>query len=489
MIRRLKILTTLRAQQPEEFFYFTRVDERTWPEPIIQHWYNASYELTALTSSIIDFEHCAFGTLTICSTTAHPIYSLRDTLFSMTSKPTNHHTATHSLSSLDLEAICSHPPLPQVSIGQPHTQPIHLSVVWECESPQQADTMLGQPGSGYVYRRDGHPNASSLADQLGALHQADKTLLTAQGMSALGLAFLGQLNPGDHVVLSKQLYGKTQQLVGHELKRWGVTSQQVDIQNLTGIAEACSHPKFKMLVAETIANPCLEVADVPELADLAHQHRGLLLIDNTFATPLLCRPLEHGADLVMESLSKFVCGHGDVMLGLICGKSAAWGNIQSLCSMLGMASSPLDCWLTQRGLTTLPLRIQQACQNASFLAELLVNHPAVESVYYPGLSSHPQHTLANRLLSGRYGHVLSFRLKGKGEAVNRLMARMKDSVPFCPSLGESQTTFSHPASTSHRGLTASEKQSLGIDEALLRLSCGIEPTPWLADLFSKSLGE
>jgi cystathionine beta-lyase/cystathionine gamma-synthase len=175
------------------------------------------------------------------------------------------------------------------------------------------------------------------------------------------------------------------------------------------------------------------------------------------------------------------------MLGLICGKAHAWGNIQSLCSMLGMASSPLDCWLTQRGLTTLPLRIQQACQNALRLAEFLSEHPAIETVFYPGLQAHPQHDLATRQLAGRYGHVLSFRLKGRGEAVNRLMARMKETIPFCPSLGESQTTFSHPASTSHRGLSATEKAILGIDEGLVRLSCGIEPTEWLVKLFSESL--
>jgi cystathionine beta-lyase/cystathionine gamma-synthase len=405
----------------------------------------------------------------------------------MSSNPLDSTPSIKPLSNAQLEAICSHPPLPKISTGHPHTQPIHLSVVWECESPQQADAMLGQPGSGYVYRRDGHPNASSLADQLGALHQAEKTLLTAQGMSALGLAFLGQLNPGNHVVLSRQLYGKTLQLAGHELQRWGITSQQVDVQDHVAIAAACEHPKFKMLVAETIANPCLEIANIPTLADVAHQRNGVLLIDNTFATPLLCRPLELGADLVMESLSKFVCGHGDVMLGLICGKAHAWGNIQSLCSMLGMASSPLDCWLTQRGLTTLPLRIQQACQNALRLAEFLSEHPAIETVFYPGLQAHPQHDLATRQLAGRYGHVLSFRLKGRGEAVNRLMARMKETIPFCPSLGESQTTFSHPASTSHRGLSATEKAILGIDDGLVRLSCGIEPTEWLVKLFSESL--
>lgn len=405
----------------------------------------------------------------------------------MSNNPPEPNPTAEVLSDIQLQAICSHPPLPKIPTGHPHTQPIHLSVVWECDSPQQADSMLGRPGTGYVYRRDGHPNASSLADQLGSLHQAEKTLLTAQGMSALGLAFLGHLNPGDHVVLSRQLYGKTLQLAGHELQRWGITAEQVDVQNHVEIAAACAHPKFKMLVAETIANPCLEVAHISALAEVAHRQRGVLLIDNTFATPMLCRPLEHGADLVMESLSKFVCGHGDVMLGLICGKASAWSNIQSLCSMLGMASSPFDCWLTQRGLATLPLRIEQACQNALHLAKFLVEHPAIDTVFYPGLATHPQHQLATQILAGRYGHVLSFRLKGKGPAVTRLMSSMKDTIPFCPSLGENQTTFSHPVSTSHRGLSAIEKEKLGIDDSLLRLSCGIEPTEWLVQLFDQAL--
>jgi cystathionine beta-lyase/cystathionine gamma-synthase len=378
-----------------------------------------------------------------------------------------------------LDAICTHPPQSRISTGHPHTQPLHLSVVWECVGPQQADELLATPGSGYVYRRDGHPNATSLADQLGQLHGAERTILTAQGMSALGLAFLGQLNPGDHLVLSRQLYGKTLQLAGNELQRWGITSQQVDVQDMPAIREACRHPKFRMLVAETIANPCLEVADVRQLADIVHQQNGVLMIDNTFATPLLCRPLELGADLVMESLSKFVCGHGDVMLGLLCGTESSWKNMTSLCSMFGMASSPLDCWLTQRGLTTLPLRLTQACQNALRLAEFLSTHSSIELVHYPGLAKHPQHELAKTEFRAGFGHVLSFRPHGGKTAAYSLLERLSGTIPFCPSLGECQTTFSHPASTSHRGLSSAAKQLLGIDDGLLRLSCGIEPTDWL----------
>lgn len=386
-----------------------------------------------------------------------------------------------------LQASCVRTPTNEIPVGQPHAQAIHLSLVWHCDSPGQADQLLGNPGTGYVYRRDGHPNATSLANQLGQLHGADRTILTAQGMSALSLAFLSQLKPGDHVVLSRQLYGKTNRLVGHEMQRWGITSQQVDVNDHAQLRAACNHPKFRMLVAETLANPCLDVADIEQLAEVAHSRNGLLLIDNTFATPLLCRPLDWKADLVMESLSKFVCGHGDVMLGQLSGKAEVWGNTDSICSTWGFASSPLDCWLTQRGLATLPIRLKAACENALSLASFLSEHPLIERVYYPGLTDHPEHALAKKQFGSHFGHMLSFRPRASENIGARLIAALKETVPFCPSLGECQTTLSHPASTSHRSLSPEEKKLLDIDEALLRISCGIEPTDWLVHQFRDCL--
>lgn len=406
----------------------------------------------------------------------------RDT---MTEKPLPFSLA--SAEAEQLQAGCVRTPTHEIPVGHPHAQAIHLSLVWHCDSPGQADQLLGNPGTGYVYRRDGHPNATSLANQLGRLHGAERTILTAQGMSALSLAFLSQLNPGDHVVLSRQLYGKTNRLVGHEMQRWGITSQQVDVNDHTQLRAACSHPKFRMLVAETLANPCLDVADLEQLAEIAHSRHGLLLIDNTFATPLLCRPLDWKADLVMESLSKFVCGHGDVMLGQLSGRAEVWGNTDSICSTWGFASSPLDCWLTQRGLATLPIRLKAACENALALANILSQHPLIEKVYYPGLTDHPQHELAKKQFGSHFGHMLSFRPRASENIGARLIAALKETVPFCPSLGECQTTLSHPASTSHRSLSAEEKKILDIDEALLRISCGIEPTDWLIQQFCESL--
>ena len=227
---------------------------------------------------------------------------------------------------------------------------------------------------------------------------------------------------------------------------------------------------------------------------MAQNSETLLVVDNTFATPLGCQPLTLGADLVIESMSKLMNGHGDLMLGLIAGKERGWDRIRQTVAAWGFASSPFDCWLAERGLATLGLRVPRAFDNAQAVAELLQSHPAVDEVIYPGLPAHPDHELASELMladmnrggKSRYGHVLSFHLKGDAARVDQLI-QATQNIEFCPSLGEVRTTLSHPASTSHRSMPAPQRENLGIRTGTVRLSLGIESIQWLTQQLRAAL--
>jgi cystathionine beta-lyase/cystathionine gamma-synthase len=370
--------------------------------------------------------------------------------------------------------ICPKPqPLPPLPT-QPHAPPIYPASVWACESPQQADALLAGREAGYVYQRDGHPNAHLLAEKLKLLHGADRGVITGSGMAALSAALLSQLQMGDHAVVGSRMYGKTLSLFVGEAQRLGIEVTTVDTCDLAAVSAAIQQ-NTRLILAETIANPLLEVADVAALAELAHQRNTLLLVDNTFASPIICRPLELGADLVMESLTKTLNGHSDVILGFLCGREDVWQRVSAVVSTWGLASGPFECWLAERGLATAHLRIERACQNALAVAELLQSQqPKVAQVYYPGLSTHPQHKLARQLFGNQFGTIVSFRLAGGRAAADAFITATAKQIPFCPSLGEVSTTLSHPETTSHRGMTTEQRTALGITGGTIRLSVGTE---------------
>jgi cystathionine beta-lyase/cystathionine gamma-synthase len=383
--------------------------------------------------------------------------------------------------------LCPRPlPLPPLATT-PHAQPIYLTSVWECDSPQQADDLLAGRELGYVYQRDGHPNAHLLAEKCRQLHGSERAIVTASGMGALAAALLSQLSAGDHAVVGSRIYGKTLQLFGVEAKRLGIGVTTIDTCDLEA-TEAAMKPSTRLVLAESIANPLLEVADIAALAEVAHRHRAVLLIDNTFASPILCRPLALGADLVMESLTKSMNGHSDVVLGLLVGQESVWSRVPQVVSAWGLASSPFDCWLAERGLATAHLRIERACQNALAAAELLATQrKAVERVHYPGLSDHPQHTLAVKQFGGHFGTMVSFTLAGGRPAADAFIAAAR-RIPFCPSLGELSTTLSHPETTSHRGMTAEQRAALGITGGTIRLSVGTESAEFICEAMGEGLG-
>ncbi len=380
--------------------------------------------------------------------------------------------------------------------SQPQTAPLHLSGVWRMESTEQADALLAGTAPGFVYRREGHPNATSLAEALRVVHAAEESVVTAQGMSAISIAAMAILKPGDRVLLGQPVYGRTSFFFKKDLGRWGIEIEDVNVTDPSAWLHAFRKPA-RMVIIETITNPRLNVPDIEMIARLAHQYGGqassevgtVVVVDNTFATPVLCQPLTLGADLVMESLSKFVCGHADAMLGLLCGRKAVWDRIHQTMVSFGMTSSPLDCWLTQRGLASLPVRMAHAATSAFELAKTLEGHPAISLLDYPGLPSHCDHLIARKQFNGSFGNMLTLKLHGGLRSAQRFIAAVAADIPFCPTLGEAQTTLSHPASTSHRSYSEEQLESLGINGGTLRFSVGLEPNGWLTEKFQAGLSK
>ena len=382
--------------------------------------------------------------------------------------------------------ICPRPQSLPPQPTEPLATPIYTSSVYRCHDPAQAAAILAGEMPGYVYSRDGHPNADLLAEKCRELHGAERAAITGSGMGALALALLTQLTAGDHIVVSNQLYGRSQTLLVDEAARLSFSSTLVDTCNLSALKSAITK-RTRLVVVETITNPLLRVSNLTELATAAHETGARLLVDNTLAGPAVCRPLEHGADLVLESITKTMNGHSDVVLGLLCGHQRWWQRVPSVLSTWGLASGPLDCWLAARGLETLALRIERACANALAVANHLVTGPGpIEAVHYPGLPNHPDHELAKELFDARFGSLVTFTLDG-GLAAAEAFIAAAGRIPFCPSLGETCTTLSHPASTSHRGLSPEARHAIGIQDGTIRLSVGIESSDSIVEWLDEGL--
>jgi cystathionine beta-lyase/cystathionine gamma-synthase len=371
-----------------------------------------------------------------------------------------------------------------------HAPPIYLSSVYRCASPEQANDILGGDEAGFVYARDGHPNGEMLAAKCRLLHAAERAVVASSGMAAMATALIAYSKTGDHLVVSEQLYGRSLLLLDAEAGRLGIRTTRADTCDLSAVQAALTG-RTRLIVVETISNPTLRVCDIAALAELAERRGALLLVDNTFASPVLCRPHSLGAHLVLESLTKIMNGHSDVILGLLTGggphfDAAGWPRVTSVLSTWGWASSPFDCYLALRGLSTLAMRADCGSRNAMALAEWLAAQPAVDAVHYPGLASHADHALAQRQFGERFGAMLTFNLRGGIDAATAFIRGASD-VPFCPSLGELSTTLSHPASTSHRALSVEQRAKLAITDGTIRLSVGVETIDYLRDALGAGL--
>ena len=370
---------------------------------------------------------------------------------------------------------------------RPLAPPLYPAAVYSFPDLDALDAVSDGHAPGYVYARDAHPNADHLAAELAALEGGAWGVVCGSGMAALSAAFLSLVSGGDTVLASSRLYGRTSALLKEQLRRYGVTTHQVDVNDLDATRAAVAEHTPKVLYAETLSNPLCRLPDLPDLAEIAQAGRAKLVVDNTFATPVLCRPLDLGADLVMESLTKMVGGHSDVFLGLLAGRDPALKPaVQQVVSVWGLLGGPFDCWQVERGLVTLGLRVRAATANAAALADWLADKPGVSRVVYPGRPDHPDYALAKRLLPAGCGHMLCFELAGGREAANRFL-RAAPGVPLCPSLGHAATTISYPVGASHRYVPAAERERDGITAGLVRVSVGCEPFEELAQEMAKGL--
>jgi len=331
---------------------------------------------------------------------------------------------------------------------------------------------------GYTYARLGNPTVSSFEMRLAAMEGAEACIATSTGMSAILLMCLGLLKSGDHVICSHSLFGSTIKLIGSEFAKFGVQTSYV---SQTNVAEwkAAMQPNTRLLFAETPTNPLTDVCDIQALADIAHAGNALLVVDNCFATPILQRPLEMGADLVVHSGTKYLDGQGRVMAGALCGSKALIDDVFGpVMRSAGMTLSPFNAWVVLKGLETLGIRMRAQSQQALALAQWLEAQPQVARVFYPGLKSHAQHALAMKQQSGLGGAVLSFEVKANSPEQGRENAfkvmNATRTVSLSTNLGDVKTLVAHPASTSHGRLSEAQRQVAGIQQSLIRVAVGLE---------------
>jgi cystathionine beta-lyase/cystathionine gamma-synthase len=348
--------------------------------------------------------------------------------------------------------------------------PIQLSSVYEVAGLAEVDAIYEGREPGFLYARDAHPNAAALAAKVAAIEGAEAGLVCGSGMAAEAALLLGHLDAGDHVALADGLYGRSTGLVGRELARFGIEHSTFDAARPETLRDVV-RTRTRLAFVESISNPLMRVADVAGLAEAAHEAGVPLAVDHTFA-PLLSRPLAMGADLAVHSATKLIGGHSDVTLGLVVGPKATIDRLANLASTFGLTGNPFDSWLALRGLATLAVRVERTSANALELATRLERHPAVVSVLYPGLRSHPDHALAARIFPAGFGAMMSFDL-GTREKADAFIRALKH-IPYAPSLGDVSTTLSHPTTTSHRFQTPEQWARQGITPGLIRLSVGIE---------------
>lgn len=349
--------------------------------------------------------------------------------------------------------------------------PVYMTTAFDIESLEQLDAVAGGREKGYIYTRDGNPNHEAFANDVARLEHAEAGVVTASGMGALTAVMMAMIKTGEHVLAARVLYGRTGQLLNHLASSFGIHVTYFDIEDVDSLRSSI-RPETRLCIVESISNPLLEVADLPSIVEVLGEIP--LLVDSTFATPCLLRPIDHGATFVWHSASKYLNGHGDVMSGVVVGPRNLMRRIRAMSSLYGVNANPFESWLAARGLRTLPIRIKRVSETALTVATHLTTNPKVTKIYYPGLATHPNHERAQRLLPNGCGGMLAFDLAGGRAAVDGLFRKLSEVIPFSPTLADSRTTVSYPAGTSHKFMTAAERAEYGIGDGLVRLSIGLE---------------
>ena len=354
--------------------------------------------------------------------------------------------------------------------------PLYYSSSFQYDADIYQRVVNGERKTVNIYGRCGNPTEYQFEEQMAIVEGADACLATASGMAAISVALFGLLKSGDHIVCDWTTYSSTHEMLDHRLTDYGITTTFVDTSDLDAV-RAAIQDNTRVLYFETIANPTMKVAQVSRLADLAHELGVVVVCDNTFASPYVMRPLEHGADLVVESASKFIGGHNDAIGGAICMKSALlpddfmeqirWNTMVKWGSPL----SPFNAWILLRGIQTLAVRVERQCQTAMTLARHLESHPSVTRVWYPGLASHPQHTIAAEQMP-EFGAMLTFDVGNEPAALKVL-----DSLElacFAASLGGVRTTTQIPATMAFLDVPDEQREQMNISAGMIRISTGLE---------------
>lgn len=353
--------------------------------------------------------------------------------------------------------------------------PVYMTSTFEFESVEQGAARFAGEQPGHFYSRISNPTQALLEERIADLEETEAALATASGMGAISAAIWTLVSAGDHIIADKTLYGCTFAYLRHGLERFNVEVSFVDCTDPDAVAAALT-PRTRVLYFETPVNPTMRIMDIAALSALAHDYNPdiRVIVDNTYCTPALQRPLTLGADLVVHSATKYLGGHGDLVAGVVAGRQELIDEIRlvGLKDLTGAVIAPMTAFLILRGLKTLSLRMERHCQTASQLAQMLAEHPAIEAVYYPGLASHSGHALASEQMA-LPGGMIAFELKGGLQAGIRFMNQLQ-LIRRAVSLGDAETLCQHPASMTHSTYTPEERQAHDISEGLVRLSAGLE---------------
>jgi len=367
-----------------------------------------------------------------------------------------------------------------------HSEPVFTTSSYVFASAEEAAARFSGDQPGNIYSRFTNPTVRTFEQRLAALEGAESCVATASGMSAILATCLGLLKSGDHIVSSRSIFGSTTLLFTNYLAKLGIETSFVD---LTDIADwqAAIRPETRLMFMETPSNPLTELADIGQLADLAHQNDILLAVDNCFCTPALQQPLKLGADIVIHSATKFLDGQGRCVGGAVVGpKDIVGEDVFGFLRTAGPSMSPFNAWVFLKGLETLNLRMKAHSENALALAQWLEQQSAVKRVFYPGLESHPQHQLATKQQSG-FGGLLSFELKGGKDAGWNLIDATR-LISITANLGDTKSTITHPASTTHNRLTPEQREQAGIADGLIRVAVGLEDIEDLKTDLARGMG-
>jgi methionine-gamma-lyase len=363
--------------------------------------------------------------------------------------------------------------------------PIFQTSTFSFSNAEEGAARFSGESSGYVYTRLGNPTVNALEENVTALESGWKGMATATGMAAVTTMFLSLLEQGSHVVSTDSVYGPTRVVLETIFKKLGIESTFVDTSDLSQIEDAV-RPSTRIIYLETPANPTMKLSDIAAAAAIAHRHGAVLVVDNTFASPFLQRPLELGADIVVHSLTKYINGHSDVVGGMIiAGNQVIFEKIRPVLNLFGGTMDPHQAWLILRGVRTLPLRVERSQENALKLAHFLKEHPMVTWVSYPGLPDHPQYELARKQMDG-FGGMIAFGVQ-RGLDGGRILMNSVRLFTLAVSLGGVESLIEHPASMTHASVPEHKRTEAGILDELVRISVGCEDYEDLRDDLNQAL--